>query len=55
MLAGGMALDKSLYLPGLSFPYCEIEIIITAANQHAAGKLNRDEVHRTGLDASLVE
>ena len=55
MLAGGMALDKSLCLPGLSFPHCEIEIIITAANQNAAGELNRDEVHRTGLDTSLVE
>ena len=49
MLAGGMALDKSLCLPGLSFPHCEIEIIITAANQNAAGELNRDEVTEQGL------
>ena len=55
MLTGGMPLGKSLYLSGLSFPCCEIEIIITAANQNVAGELNPDEVHRTGLSTSLVE
>lgn len=52
MLAGGMALGKSLNLPGLSFPCCKMEIIITAAHQDVVGELNGlnpDEVHRTGL------